>query len=104
MNKRQYKKYIKKLGCRSYREYRLKKLLEPTKDIDLNSDEFNIVLINDSRRGDLKHVDSVKVFSNCVPVSCETPYDINIKLRSEYADTSPFDPIIQLFKEFQEEG
>ena len=74
MNKRQYKKYVKKLKCRSYYQMRRKrimmiadkyiKLMQP-----LDPYCLNIVYIVDSKRMNLKHHHSVKLLGNCYPAS-----------------------------------
>lgn len=68
MNKRQYKKYCKKLKSRSYYTYRYKQI---EKVIDKHyPDRGNaIVYIEDSKRGDLKHFKGIYLLRDFVPVS-----------------------------------
>lgn len=63
------KKQLKKLGCKTYYEYRRKKItLAVSKDIGKAEPGcFNMIYIIDSRKMNLKHPHSVKVFKNCYP-------------------------------------
>lgn len=77
MNKRQYKKYLKKLKCRSYYSMRQKRIVDiANKYINTSRnhdfDAINMVYIVDSKRMDLKHPHSVKLLCDCTPVSCKS--------------------------------
>lgn len=74
MNKRQRKKYEKKLKCKSYYNYRQKRILKIAnkyiQNNNIHTDDYklNMVYIIDSKRGDLKHIHKVQLLLNCTPV------------------------------------
>lgn len=72
MNKRQHKKYIKKLCCKTYYDMRRTIIYNTaTKHIHSNSDNngFNMIYVIDSKRMDLKHPKKVTLLCNCIPKS-----------------------------------
>ena len=89
MNKRQYKKHLKKLKCKSYYKMREKRIVmiadkyrKPMQPLDPYC--LNIVYIVDSKRMNLKHPHSVKLLGNCYPTSSkegnnETSFTLEFK-------------------------
>lgn len=71
------KKQLKKLGCKTYYEYRRKKIiLAVSKDMgEAEPGCFDMIYINDSRKMNLKHPHSVKVFKNCYPTGVHITTD-----------------------------
>lgn len=80
MNKRQVKKFQKKLCRKTYLGYRLAHINELVKPIvekyekehGEGSAGSTFVYMIDSRRGDLKHLLRVQIFFNCVPAKMKT--------------------------------
>lgn len=69
MNKRQYKKYVKKYNKKSYYNYRYEVIKNYIRGrYDTNEDGLFIYII-DSRKGNLKHLKRVQCFTNVYPVS-----------------------------------
>ena len=74
MNRRQKKKFEKKLHCKKYCNVRREKIMRCVNKYgqSLNLPKkggFNMVYIVDSRRMDLKHPSKIQLLANCVPVS-----------------------------------
>lgn len=65
MNKRQKKKFDKKLGCRSYYNYRYKKILN---NVSKHMESGDWLYIVDSKRMDLKHISKINVLKNVHPM------------------------------------
>lgn len=98
MNKRQKKKLKKKLGCKSYYKYRQKVLIQKACRGIKNADEgcFNIVHIIDSKKMNLKHPHSVKVFTNCYPSTMNgEPKEVSVEFS---ADTSYTENVVSYKK------
>lgn len=82
MNKRQYKKYLKKYKVKSYYDMRSKLI---TKNLyarfneisDVNKYNSHLIYIIDSKRGDLKHIQKITLFSGTYPVSINSDNIIN---------------------------
>lgn len=68
MNKRKYKKFVKKFYKKSYYNVRLAKIINI---INMKYTGNYIPYIVDSKKGNLKHPYSINVLVNCYPVSCE---------------------------------
>ena len=68
MNKRKYKKFVKKFYKKSYYNVRLRKIINI---INMKYTGNYIPYIVDSKKGNLKHPYSINVLVNCYPVSCE---------------------------------
>lgn len=79
MNKRQRKKFEKKLCKKTYYQYRLERIWKvATKYLTASQvttllDGFNMLYIVDNRRMDLKHVQKVQLLENCYPISMNNP-------------------------------
>lgn len=71
------KKQLKKLGCKSYYEYRRKKIILAASEAigEVEPGCFNMIHIIDSRKMNLKHPHSVKVFRNCYPTGMNIASD-----------------------------
>ena len=74
MNKRQKKKFEKKLRCKKYCNVRRERIMMRVNKYALKlnlskNDAFNMVYIVDSKRMDLKHPLKIQLLANCVPVS-----------------------------------
>ena len=78
MNKRQRKKFNKKLNKKSYYKYREAKIYFlcnnylKSKGMKTNGNKFNAIYIIDSKRMDLKHPIKVELLLNCYPSSVAT--------------------------------
>ena len=71
MNKRQKKKFDKKLGCRSYADYRLRRIMKAVRNhYDIGSND--ILYIVESKRGKYKCPLKVQLFKDCYPKSMST--------------------------------
>lgn len=68
MNKRKYKKFVKKFYKKSYYNVRLTKIINI---INMKYTGNYIPYIVDSKKSNLKHPYSINVLVNCYPVSCE---------------------------------
>lgn len=78
MKSRIKKKITKRLGCRTYLDYR-KKLIQKVIDKrikELGDDTGQIMVhLVLSRKANYKTIHSLKIFTNCYPISVHTPYD-----------------------------
>ena len=84
MNKRKYKKFVKKFYKKSYYNVRLRKIIN---FINMKYTGNYIPYIVDSKKGNLKHPYSINVLIKCYPVSCEfnknkRRYDISTLFKS----------------------
>lgn len=89
MNKRQKKKFEKKLHYKKYynvRRARIMKIISMhDKDEDSNKNGFDLVYIIDSRKMDLKHPKKIQLLKNCYFISSKTVvYDINKSINLEF--------------------
>lgn len=88
MNQRQKKKVKKRLGCKTYYGYRNKLLHQIARQMiakhqeemkqngtPINPNLMNILHVVDSKRRDLKHIHSLRVFYGCYPKSISTSND-----------------------------
>lgn len=71
MNKRQKKKFSSKLYQKKYINFRNRRILQIISEYyaDNIDDEFNIVLITDSKKSNMKHIKKVNVLNNVQPIA-----------------------------------
>ena len=89
MNKRQYKKYVKKYKRKSYIDVRYETIYDVCnkKCPNTNPNCRNIIYIEDSKRMDFKHPVKILLFENSYPISIghnyipgeKVEYSFNIK-------------------------
>ena len=81
MNKRQKKKFKKKYNCKTYYHMREKRIIKIAESYMNDTDMNRLIYIVDSRRMDLKHPVSVKLFTNIRPApfinTCDDNYTID---------------------------
>lgn len=68
MNKRIKKKIKNRLGFKKYIEYRKYFIAKCIQD-KYNTKSNDIIFITTSRKNKFKHINNIKIFKNCYPVS-----------------------------------
>lgn len=72
MNRRIKKKLDKRDGCKTYLNFRLHRIIKAVeKHI---TDDIDLILITDSKRMDLKHLQQIRLLNNVKPIAIDSEY------------------------------
>ena len=72
MNRRIKKKLDKRYGCKTYLNFRRHRIIKVVEKYI--TDDIDLILITDSKRMDLKHLQQIRLLNNVKPIAIDSEY------------------------------